>query len=259
MYWVVDVDLRRGGDPVDRIPPKEPRNQVGGYVMNDSIRFFARGVLVLGMAMMIPASAYAWEQWSTDTTDNCVTCHGDFRAASYISLVDGMDWGNLHNLHRSTMLSGDCDACHQSGSLFPTFIGDSAGGDGLSSIGCMGCHGREEDNTAANPDFPNGRGAGLRQHHFNAGVTGCENCHDDSNPATYTTVGENVLPDYYANPGTGHAAMPTDPCTASGSENFAGAPFGIDNDGDLDYEMSDTDCTTPVEGSTWGHVKALYR
>ena len=26
---------------------------------------------------------------------------------------DGQLWGNLHNLHRSDMLNGDCDACHQ--------------------------------------------------------------------------------------------------------------------------------------------------
>jgi len=155
-----------------------------------------------------------------------------------------MDWGNLHNLHRQTMLSLDCDTCHQASDNFPVLLDDSDGGSGLASIGCVGCHGREEDNTAANPGFPHGRGAGLRQHHFNAGVMVCANCHDDADPANYTPVGENVLPEYYANPGIGHPSMPTDPCNADGSEDFAGAPIGIDNDGDGLFDGDDGDCGT---------------
>jgi hypothetical protein len=140
------------------------------------------------------------------------------------------------------MLSGDCDVCHGSGGRFPVFLDISAGGTGLSAISCTGCHGREEDNTAANPGFPAGRGAGLRQHHTSAGVMLCTDCHPDANPVAYTPVGENVLPDYYANPGTDHPAMPTGPCNSDGSENFAGIPEGLDNDGDGVYDGADTDC-----------------
>ena len=111
----------------------------------------------------------------------------------------------------------------------------------------MGCHGRAEDNVAGNPESPHGYGAGLRQHHHVAGVTVCLNCHEDADPANYTTVGEDVLPPYYANPGTGHPNMPTSSCNDDGSENFAGAPQGQDNDGDGIYDGDDGDCAgTPA-------------
>ena len=43
---------------------------------------------------------------------NCRACHGDFRASIYTSPA-GVNWGvNLHDLHRTTMLSGDCNTCH---------------------------------------------------------------------------------------------------------------------------------------------------
>jgi len=126
----------------------------------------------------------------------------------------------------------------------------------------VGCHGRAEDNVAGNPEVGAGRsgyGAGLRQHHQNAGATVCANCHLDANPASYTTVGENVLPPYYANPGSGHPAMPTQSCNGNGSENFAGATQGLDNDGDDLYDTNDTNCATPVEERTWGSLKSLFR
>jgi hypothetical protein len=101
-------------------------------------------------------------------------------------------------------------------------------------------------------------GAGLRQHHFNAGETVCANCHADADPLDYTPVGENVLPDYYANPGTNHPAMPTSPCLW-GEEDFAGGAGGLDNDGDGVYAANDTDCNlTPIEATSWGTIKALY-
>jgi len=199
--------------------------------------------MLMVFSLMTPLSAWAYTQYSQDGDDtNCAACHGDFRSNLYISPVDGQLWGNIHNIHRSDMLGGDCDACHLSSGRFPVMLDESAGGDGLAAIGCMGCHGRDEDNVAANPSSPNGRGAGLRQHHFRAGETVCLGCHGDSDPANYTTVGEDVLPPYYANPGTGHDDMPTTACNDDGSENFAGTTIGLDNDGDLLYDTDDTDC-----------------
>jgi hypothetical protein len=55
-------------------------------------------------------------------------------------------------------------------------------------------------------------------------------------------VGENVLPAYYANPGTGHPAIPPDSCNPAGAEDFAGIANGLDNDGDGIYGLADTDC-----------------
>jgi hypothetical protein len=89
-----------------------------------------------------------------------------------------------------------------------------------------------------------GRGAGLRQHHTNAGELDCMDCHDDADPANYTPVGEDVLPDYYANPGSNHPAIPTDSCNPLGTENFAGTSIGLDNDGDGQTDGSDSDCQT---------------
>ena len=201
------------------------------------------------LALATTTSAY--DRWSVnDDATNCGSCHGDFRSNTYISLSDGQLWGNLHNIHRQTMVSGDCNTCHGS-STFPVLLASSDGGDGLDPIGCMGCHGREEDTGAGNPEGPNGYGAGLRQHHHNSGVTACAACHQDADPADYTPVGEDVLPPYYANPGANHPTIPTGPCNEDGSENFAGDPQGQDNDGDGAYDGDDGDCVdTAVPGST---------
>jgi len=204
------------------------------------------------ISFMSPEMSFAYDRWSQNGGDmtNCGACHGDFRDNNYISPTDGENWGDLHNLHRNTILSSDCDACHTSGGRFPVMLEQSNGGDGLSSISCMGCHGRNEDNTASNPEFPHGLGAGLRQHHYNAGVTVCLGCHMDSNPANYSAVGENILPDYYANPGNNHPNIPTGSCNDDGSENFAGATVGQDNDGDGLYDGNDSDCfVTAVPGA----------
>ncbi len=220
-----------------------------------------RACAALTVVILWAPGAHAYEQWSQNGGDatNCGTCHGDFRNADYTSPSDGMNWGNLHNLHRSTMLSGDCDVCHSGSSRFPVLIDVSNGGDGLAGISCMGCHGRAADDTPENPEFPNGAGAGLRQHHHNAGATVCADCHDDADPANYVPVGEHVLPEYYANPGNNHPAMPQSPCNGSGTEDFAGSADGLDNDGDLDYDATDADCSTPVRETTWGRIRASYR
>jgi hypothetical protein len=104
----------------------------------------------------------------------------------------------------------------------------------------MGCHGRAED--AGNDDISGGFGAGLRQHHYEAGITFCASCHLDADPAKYTPVGENTPPPYYFKPDEDHPNKPSDPCNPSGSENFAGSTEGIDNDGDSLYDGNDPDC-----------------
>ena len=212
-------------------------------MINVRSKGLAAAVGLLSLAVIFPSASSAYNQYSLNADDtNCATCHGDFRSNSYISPVDGQLWGNIHTLHRNTMLGGDCDACHLSSGRFPVRLDESAGGSGLAAIGCVGCHGRDEDNVVDNPSFPNGLGAGLRQHHTNAGVDDCVRCHDDADPANYTPVGEQVLPPYYANPGTGHDLMPKSSCNDDGSEHFAGATIGLDNDGDLDYDMADAGC-----------------
>jgi hypothetical protein len=164
---------------------------------------------------------------------------------NYISPSDGLDWGNLHDMHRVDILSEDCQVCHNAFEFLPVHTNESSGGNGLEPISCLGCHGRAEDDNPGNPDFTAGIGSGLRQHHVNAGTTLCANCHSDANPANYTPVGEEILPPYYANPGSNHPNMPNESCNGDGSENFRGLPEGLDNDGDEFYDLADTDCSQP--------------
>lgn len=191
------------------------------------------------MTAAIP-EAGAYQQWSADrVSGNCAGCHGDFRLGSnYISFKDGTAWGrDLHDGHRSGMLSGDCNACHQASSRFPVILDSSAGGIGFDPISCMGCHGRNED--AGGDGLSGGLGRGLRQHHQNANVTLCAACHTDS--AGPPGVGENVMPPYYFTPDTVHVSKPTDACDANGSESVYG-PTGLDNDGDLLDDAADPHC-----------------
>ncbi len=110
----------------------------------------------------------------------------------------------------------------------------------MEPISCGGCHGRNED--AGNDPISAGLGAGLRQHHTNAGVTECKTCHSDADPANYTPVGENVLPPNYFTPDPEFPNQPTDPCNRHGQEDYAGGRDGLDNDGDGRYDKRDRDC-----------------
>lgn len=177
---------------------------------------------------------------SSGTYSTCRTCHGEFMGEPYVAFTDGLTWNpDLHDVHRNTMLNFDCATCHTLPNFLPVFIGSSTGGTGLPPIGCLGCHGREEDlgHDAISP----GRGAGLNQHHHRAGVTECAFCHTDADPADgYRPVGEHVMPAYYFLPDSAHPMKPNDACTTS--ELFVSVLEGLDNDGDLLYELSDPDC-----------------
>jgi len=181
--------------------------------------------------------SYAFSQYSTNANvGNCADCHGDFRAGNYISNNDGTPWGtSLHDGHRFDMLSGDCNTCHGSGNRFPVLLNSSVGGTGFDPISCVGCHGRNEDLNIGQI------GAGLRQHHTTTGAAFCGGCHQDNDPATFTTAGESVPPPYYFTPDAVHPDKPTDPCNANLSESVFG-PTGTDNDGNNLYDETDPDC-----------------
>lgn len=209
------------------------------------------------------ANAYDRYSVNRDAT-NCRACHGDFRAsAPYTSLHDGVPWKNpstsgnlnLHDGHRTTMLSGDCGACHASAGRFPTYIATSAGGNGLAAISCLGCHGRSEPSAGGAV-----KAAGLRQHHYRSGVTSCLGCHPDSNPANFTTANEHVFPPFYSMPDAFHPNKPANACNIGGSESAVAPPYGLDNDGDLTYDGAEAECDPlPAHVSTWGRVKSMYR
>ena len=214
-------------------------------------------IAVLAALAIGTQSADAYEKYSQDRdATNCRLCHGDFRADNYISNSDGQDWGNLHNLHRRVMFDEDtpvskCAPCHMEESRFPVFLSQSSS-DYLDPIACVGCHGRYED--ANTVDFTAGLGAGLRQHHTNAGVNACMVCHADADPASYTPVGENVQPPYYFTPDDVFLFKPTDPCSSFGEENYAGIWEGLDNDGDGAYDVLDPDCAPPFGKITICHI-----
>lgn len=196
------------------------------------------------------SGAIAFEQYSANrTSGNCADCHGGFRASPYVSLADGVSWGDdLHDVHRNTMLGGDCSTCHLASGRFPVMLNSSVGGTGFTPISCNGCHGRAEPAAAGQVV-----GAGLRQHHTRRGVAECADCHDDANPALFSTAGENILPPYYFKPDTAHLNKPTDPCSLNGVENYAGSALGLDNDGDTLYDGQDSDCkAAPVLGDLNG-------
>lgn len=206
---------------------------------------------------------------------NCKTCHGNFRATDkddddpalkdpYKSPVDGKQWRvrykgewvvGLHDIHVKVILHDAatpetvCGVCHF-GSLDPTTgepvspvrtnVSNGVPGS-FEPIGCVGCHGRHEDQgtelvktctVSQQGECRSLRGAGLRQHHVNAGVTECKTCHLDADPKLYTPKEENLPPPYYQ-----YLAM--DPCKG---EDYAGGPTGLDNDGDGRYDWLDRDC-----------------
>lgn len=201
---------------------------------------------------------------------NCKTCHGHFRATNeqnstpflqdeYISPADGKSWSviyqeveatepeeevGLHDIHRHVILDkigrSRCNVCHtRPPGFYPVYLSSSTTTD-LEPISCVGCHGRAEDMGADN--ISAGLGAGLRQHHTNAGVVECKTCHADADPLNYEPVGEDVPPPYYSTPDLVFPNKPTDPCNQNGEEDYAGGPTGLDNDGDGRYDMGDRDC-----------------
>lgn len=185
---------------------------------------------------------------SSGTYSTCRACHGEFLNKPYVAFTDGLTWlPDLHEVHRSTMLSFDCDTCHTGSTKFPVFIGSSNGGNGLPPIGCLGCHGREED--MGHDTISSGRAAGLNQHHHRSGVTECAKCHTDADPANYKPVGEDVLPAYYF-ADAAHPNKPLDACATS--ERFVSLSEGLDNDGDLLYELLDPDCQRPAPAPVLG-------
>jgi cysteine-rich repeat protein len=216
------------------------------------------GISILALTALVlwapRADAYGTYSEARDAT-NCRACHGDFRDSGYQG-TDGEFWGDdPHDVHRRVMLNSDCSTCHGAG-FFPVGIGFSAGGVGFPAIGCVGCHGRDAD--TGNDSLSAGYGAGLRQHHTNAGAPPdadgllCADCHADADPGFYTPVGEDILPDYYfmpPDPDLEHPDKPTDSCNPNGEEDYAGSTRGLDNDGNDIYDTQDPACAVAECGN----------
>jgi hypothetical protein len=246
--------IRIGGsaENIGGVPAPDMNKPQGGTAMRRAS--IACIISLVAFATWAPkAGAYSQYSVNRDST-NCRQCHLDFQAI-YTSLSDGQNWGDdLMDLH-SSALSGDCDTCHSSGGHFPVSLNSSKGGQGLATISCVGCHGRDEDITANDGAFGGpgpGRGDGLRGHHAAGGVAVCAGCHT----ADAVPVGEDVDPPYYFTPDNNHPNKPTDPCNSNGGEDFAGLAQGTDNDGDNAYDGADSDCQQPPPGSCAGSANA---
>jgi hypothetical protein len=208
------------------------------------------GIFVLASWLLAPNS-HAYERYKNSSgSGNCSTCHGDFTGpTSPKGLTFPSD--SKHEMHNGSQdMNTDCDLCHTSGDNRNPFMGSSNGTKDNTGLGCVGCHGRMED--AGNDSISAGLGAGLRQHHTNAGVDDCTDCHTDADPANYTPVGEDVVPTYYGTVDTNV----DDPCNAPEAylENWTiGDTQGLDNDGDLFYDSDDIiDCPEPASELLFG-------
>ena len=201
--------------------------------------FVLSGLVFLAALVWLgtPDNASAYARWG----DGCTDCHGSFLNST--STKPNNTWpSSKHNVHRRTIISDTgedyCGLCHVSNGDDP-LLNESRGETGFLAVGCMGCHGVDPDPGTANNLW---WGAGLRLHHANANVgtdnggLSCVDCHDDD-PAP---LGEDAVPIYYG--GTDINVL--DPCNGDGSENWTPDGLGLDNDGDLDYDAADSDCST---------------
>jgi hypothetical protein len=156
------------------------------------------------------------------TYSGCESCHPEF-----VGGVTNPE-ATLHAAHLAR--DNDCGNCHGAGDTWPVSLVDGTG--------CVGCHGRFDD--AGFDPISEGLGAGVRQHHFNAGQAVCVICHSiDGDPGIYTPVGEsNGSTPFYL-------LSELDPCAD-----------GLDNDGDLLDDGDDPDCgaaeTYTISGAVTG-------
>jgi len=191
---------------------------------------------------LVAGTAQAYTRYN----DGCQTCHGEFTDGTSPQGTTFPN-NNKHTMHRSnSYMAANCALCHRSDDSNNPYIGSSDGTDDNVGYGCVGCHGRLED--AGNDGSLPGLGAGLRQHHTNSGVS-CTLCHADANTGNYTPVGEDVLPPYYATVDT-DVDDPCNPLAQQGNENWSDDTdyVGVDNDGDLLYDLDDVvDCPEPAE------------
>ncbi|MCK5407209.1 MAG: hypothetical protein KAJ37_07135 [Candidatus Krumholzibacteria bacterium] len=177
------------------------------------------GLLTLSIIVLFIAAAMAYPVYQG--APSCDDCHPGF--------LGGFS-GPAHQLHSN--FATDCMLCH------------NAIGDNPPLSNCAGCHVQ----------------AGLVVHHTNAGAPPdgnglfCATCHPGMVPAA-----EPTLPPYYSLA----SVLVKDPCVSTPAppgEDFDGNGSGLDNDGDLQYDELDLDCIAlPVEVTTWGRIKALYK
>jgi len=180
---------------------------------------FAMGIPVVLFMMAVALISVSGHAYNAYTSTQCSVCHSGFQSR-----------GTLHDVHL-TFIS-NCGMCHPSnpGSTpVSTFMASDN-----TAYSCLGCHGRDYGGSTGM------QAAGLRAFHLNQQSVNCSGCH----PSDPSPFGENVNPVHY---GRSDVTL-TNACNDN-----------LDNDGDGVRDANDPDCQVPVETSTWGGVKALYR
>ena len=173
-------------------------------------------IALLGHVLWAPRTE-AYTHYGNDG-NGCAQCHPGFAG-----------FGTLHQRHvGSAAMTDNCSLCH-------TQVGDDPELDeSAAGIGCVGCH----------------EPFGLRLHHANAGAPKdknglyCRNCHpSDGVPPPENLVNAKAR-SYYLRTDV----RVKDPCQAQPAppgEDFDAGASGLDNDGDLAYDMADSDCAPP--------------
>ena len=227
------------------------RNTLISHLMHPLSKVLVIGAVAALLVALWASNSAAYQMYSDaiGTTGQCAQCHTGFRETSpYISAAESFDWGtSLHAAHLdNTDIGSSCDNCHGGTGTFQRMVNlrsSAAAKDGVNAIACMGCHGRLEDANAFGPGP--GWGAGLRQHHNEAGVPAdsngllCVDCHLDADPANFTVADEDIMPAWYSSTTNDIVSLTLDPCNANLEEEFSGDPLdlGLDNDGDLAYDL----------------------
>jgi len=200
---------------------------------------FVAGCSILIVLLVSVPAAFAYQNYD----DGCDSCHGSFNSGNYTSNKDGTSWGkDLMDGHEDFITGGgSCDVCHSGNSFSPTDL--SFSDDPARPQGCVGCHGRVEDESGVcafglpdNSGKHCGSAAGLRSVHDMSGISSCFACH--SNDVGAVLVGEEIKPFNHGLAGIGIS----NPCT---DEAQFGAT-GLDNDGDGTTDSSDPDCSKPT-------------
>lgn len=218
------------------------------------LRIFPISTLLLSalFLLLFVQDVDAYDRYYNGPNGNCAYCHGDY-------------YNSLHAFHisGSDPITNKCNLCHTGSGYGNPLIMWSAIGGGTGK-GCTGCHGRDYGETISGnyggfptAGKPKASGYGLRKLHLNIGYTECLACHADV-PQEFIKP-EYVNPPYYSRSDVGVGGEPMYACDNEDTAND-GNSRGLDNDGDLDYDADDSDCSLTfnshiIDNSTGGSIE----
>ncbi len=175
-------------------------------------------VLAACLAAWVPNASAFSDFGFFGTSDNCRQCHTNVFSHS----------GDPTHVTHAAAVGNKCYVCHDDPVSTSPFVTPAP------TPNCVQCH----------------NGAGLREHHRNAGFHPCAGCH--ASPETPDP--ENTIPPGYPGGTNPVATIALDPCDGSEEQFGPNTPFSdgsftlsLDNDGDLLYDMDDPDCNPVID------------